>query len=186
MKLANIRLPVQYIKTSLCLLTLVCASSSGMTHAAPQSLSTVQFLVGDWAGGGGTDAGRAQGTSSIKPDLGGHVLVRRDHTEFPAAKGQPAASMDALMLIYSSPTDGRLHATYTDSGGHAIQYTAAHVEPGRRVEFDSDASPNAPTFRLTYAITGLKDLEIRFEMAAPGTPSVFHPVAVGTLRRVRK
>jgi len=172
--------------TSLCLLALICASSSRIVHADSQTLSSVDFLVGDWSGGGDSDAGRARGVSSIKSDLSGHVLVRRDHTEFPAAKGQPASSMDALMLIYASPTDGHLHATYTDSGGHAIQYAAARVEPGHLVEFDSDASPHAPTFRLTYTATGLKGLKIRFEMAAPGAPTAFHPVAVGTLRRSRK
>ncbi len=161
-------------------------AASGSIALADTPLAPLQFLVGDWSGGGSTDAGQAKGVSSIKADLNSHILVRRDHTILPAAKGQPASAMDVLMLIYPSPSDGHLHATYTDSGGHVIQYTAARVEPGRLVEFDSDASPGAPTFHLTYAAEGLNKVGIRFEMAAPGTPAVFHAVAVGTLTRSAK
>ena len=152
-------------------------------QAAPSGLSSIRFLVGDWIGGGGTDVGQATGRSSIKADLSGHVLVRRDHTDIPATKERPRSSMDVLMLIYPQASDGRLHATYTDSGGHVIQYTAARVEPGRLVEFDSDSSPNTPTFRLTYAVTGPKALAVKFEMAAPGAPATFHSVAAGVLKR---
>jgi len=117
-----------------------CAAAGSIAHA-DTPLAPLQFLVGDWSGGGDTDAGRSRGVSSIKADLDGHVLVRRDHTVFPATKGHPASTMDMLMLIYPSSSDGRLHATYTDSAGHVIQYTAARVEPGRLVEFDSDEAP---------------------------------------------
>lgn len=171
---------------SLYCFTLGCLASGNVTHA-DTPLSPLQFLVGDWSGGGDTDAGRSRGVSSIKADLNGHVLVRRDHTDLPAPKGRSSASMDVLMLIYPSPQDGRLHATYTDSGGHVIQYVAARVEPDRLVEFDSEASsPGMPTFRLTYTATASKDLQVKFEMAAPGTPPAFHPVAVGTLKRSGK
>lgn len=164
----------------------VSCGGPAQAQSAPSPLSPVQFLVGDWVGSGSTDVGQATGRSSIKADLGGHVLVRRDHTDLPAAAGRPASSMDVLMLIYPQASDGRLHATYTDSGGHVIQYTAARTQPGRLVEFDSDPSPRAPTFRLTYTLSGPKTLGVRFEMAAPGTALAFHPVAVGTLRRSEK
>ena len=171
---------------ALAALSFLAVSCGGPVQAqsAPSPLSPVQFLVGDWVGGS-TDVGQAKGRSSIKADLGGHVLVRRDHTNLPAA-GRPASSMDVLMLIYPQASDGRLHATYTDSGGHVIQYTAARTQPGRLVEFDSDPSPSAPTFRLTYTLSGPKKLGVRSEMAAPGATSAFHPVAVGTLRRSGK
>ena len=173
------------------LILLCCAAAgfltSGRATRANTPLAPLQFLVGDWSGGGETDAGRSRGVSSIKADLGGHILVRRDHTDLPAPKGRPAASMDVLMLIYSSPADGRLHATYTDSGGHVIQYAAAHVEPGRLVEFDSESpAPGVPAFRLTYTATASQDLQVKFETAPPGTPAAFHPVAVGTLKRLKK
>lgn len=179
--------------TSLCRLSsfsaavLCCAWNAPVLRAAEASpLAPLQFLVGNWAGGGDTDAGRSRGVSSIKTDLGGHVLVRRDHTDLPAAKGQSAASMDVLMLIYPSSADGRLHATYTDSGGHVIQYVAVRVEPGRLVEFDSEASPSVPIFRLTYTATSSENLAVKFEMAPPGAASQFHSVAVGTLKRSGK
>ncbi len=169
----------------LCFAAFGCTAGGSVTHA-DTPLAPLRFLVGDWSGGGDSDAGLDRGISSIKSDLSGHILVRRDHTILPIAKGQPAAAMDTLMLIYPSSSDGRLHAIYTDSGGHVIQYTAARVDPGRLVEFDSDASLSAPAFRLTYAAKGIKAMDVKFEMAAPGTPSVFHPVAVGTLIRSAK
>ncbi len=171
-------------------LSLLAASLSCGGHAqgqaSPSPFSPVEFLVGDWVGGGTTDAGRATGRSSIQADLGGHVLVRRDHTDIPAGAGRPASSMDVLMLIYPQASDGRLHAVYTDSGGHVIQYTAARVEPGRLVEFDSDPSPGAPAFRLTYTASGPQALGVRFERAAPGAAPAFRPIAVGTLTRSKK
>ena len=176
----------------LCFATFGCAASGSIAHAdtlthADTPLAPLQFLVGDWSGGGDSDAGQDRGVSSIKADLDSHVLVRRDHMDFPAAKGQPAAAMDVLMLIYPSPADGHLHATYTDSGGHVIQYIAARVEPGHLVEFDSEASsPGMPTFRLTYTATTPKELKVKFEMAPPGAPSAFHAVAVGTLKQSGK
>ena len=163
-----------------------CCNVHARAQSTPSSLSSLQFLTGEWAGGGSTAAGQATGRSSITSDLGGHVLVRRDHTDIPAANGRPASTIDILMLIYPQASDGKLHATYTDSEGHVIQYTAQQVAPDHMVEFDSAVSPNSPTFRLTYTLLKPAELEVKFEMAMPGKNAVFRSIAVGTLRRSNK
>jgi hypothetical protein len=85
------------------------------------------------------------------------------------------------MLIY--PDGDTLHADYTD-GTHVIHYVSATVVPNRSVVFTSAAQPNAPTFRLTYEAPSASELDIHFDVAAPGSAD-FHPIATGSLTRAK-
>src|ERR1700743_1127997 len=63
-------------------------------------IAQVGFMIGDWRSDGpGTGAG-AGGISEIKPELGGRVLVRRDHVT--TATG---GALDIYMLIYPDGPD---------------------------------------------------------------------------------
>ena len=118
------------------------------------------FMVGDWqADGQGIGAG-AGGVSAIHPDLGGRVLVRRDHVLTKAG-----GAFDIYMVVY--PDGEALRAEFVDTEGHTIHYAAT---PGRgpAVTFLSPGSAQAPGFRLTYAAAGADRLHIRFESAPPG------------------
>jgi hypothetical protein len=126
--------------------------------AAP--LEPLAFMIGDWrATGEGVGAG-AGGDSAIHPDLGGRVLIRRDHVLVRAG-----GSFDLYMLVY--PDGGRAIADFIDTEGHTIHYSVA-PGPGPSAVFESPGRVDAPGFRLTYSAVAPDRLHIRFEIAPPG------------------
>ena len=155
--------------------------AQAQTDKTNNAFGPVRFLVGDWVGEGSSRAGQGQGSFSIKEDLGGVVLVRRDHTEYPAVNGKPAFSLDVMMVIYAE--GGQLRATYFDSEKHAIHYTAKSVVPGKSIQFLSGQSTGSPSYRLTYTKTGDDKMTIKFELAPPGQPDSFTTYAEGEARR---
>jgi hypothetical protein len=157
------------------------ASAQAQTHKTGNPFDPVRFLIGDWVGEGSSKAGQGQGAFSIKEDLGGAILVRRDHTDYPATDGKPAFSLDVLMVIY--PEGGQLRATFFDSEKHVIHYTAKSVVPETSVQFVSVEAAGAPTFRLTYTKTGDDKMSVKFEIAPPGKPDSFTTYAEGVARR---
>ena len=166
----------------LCLAT--ATGAFAQTAPLKPELTGLGFLIGTWGSGTGKVAetgGTSRGASTITSEVGGSVLLRRDHTDLFGADGKPTGSFDQLMMIY--PDDGGVHADYSD-GEHIIHYTAAAIVPGRSVSFTTTASARAPSFRLTYEKTDPDTLSVRFDMAPPGQ-TVFAPIASGTLHKDR-
>ena len=158
------------------------AGATAQSASLKPALSGISFLVGTWTGGTGKVAdtgGTSRGSSTITAEVGGSVLIRRDHTDLFGADGKPSGSFEQVMMIY--PEGGTLHADYSD-GEHIIHYTSAAVVPGRSVVFTTAASAGAPSFRLRYEKADAQTLAIRFEMAPPGQTD-FHAIATGTLRK---
>lgn len=167
----------------------VCGQGTSVTPRAvsptvPTSpLDGVRFLVGTWQGEGSGQPGQGNGSASFKLDLDGRVLVRRNHSEYPAAPGKPAAVHDDLMVIYPEPGTGRLEAVYFDNEGHVIEYTGEVSPDGRRVVFISEAEPTTPTFRLTYTRVGDDVVDVAFDVAPRSSPGTFKPYVSGRTRR---
>jgi hypothetical protein len=139
-------------------------------------------LRSSWESGTGRVAdtgGTSTGSSTIDVEIGGAVLLRRDHTKLFNADGKASGTFDQIMMIY--PERGTLHADYSD-GEHIIHYTSAVILPGRSVTFTSAVSAAAPAFRLTYEAPASDTLTVRFEIKPPGAPD-FKPIASGTLHK---
>jgi hypothetical protein len=146
----------------------------------PDTWSSFQFLLGDWKGGASGKPGEGSGEFSLKPELGGKVLVRRNHDEYPAGSGQTNIAMhDDLMIIYPAADPGSFRAEYFDSEGHVIHYVAT-PSPGKIVMV-SNNPPTQPRFRLTYTKKPDNSLGIDFEIAPPGQD--FHSYLSGTVTR---
>jgi hypothetical protein len=148
--------------------------------------STFRFLLGEWVGEGAGDPGPGSGQFAFALDLAGHVLVRRNRSDIPAANGRPAVSHEDLLIVYAGAGGLRDRAIYFDNEGHTIAYTVTATEPGKSLTFLSDAEPGTPRFRLTYVQTAQDALEIKFEIAPPGKPEEFRVYLVGKARRKPK
>lgn len=150
------------------------SAADGQSPALTGPVAALGFMVGDWRGDGqGVGAG-AGGVSAMHADLGGRVLVRRDHVLTKAG-----GAFDILMVVYPDQGD-TLRAEFIDTEGHTIHY-AARPGPGPSVTFESPGSAQAPGFRLTYAAVNPDRLHIRFEIAPPG--GAYKPYSEGDVVR---
>jgi len=152
--------------------------------AASANWNSLKFLVGKWVGEGTAETGQAgAGYCSFEAGLQGKVLVRKNHSEYPAANGRPAISHDDLMIIYPDQARQQLRAFYTDNEGNVIHYTVTTASDGKGAVFLGDAEPGAPRYRLTYALTQPDHMTITFEMAPSGKPDQFQKFIEGKMRR---
>ena len=125
-----------------------------------------KWLIGDWVGEGSGKPGEGKGWFSLKEDLSGKVLVRKNHSEYPAANGKPETIHDDLMIIYTDNNGDPSKAVYFDNEGHNINYSISYT--GTTIIFMSDKIPNAPVFRLTYTAINTDTVGIKFEMSQDG------------------
>ncbi|MBI3665948.1 MAG: hypothetical protein HY236_06945 [Acidobacteria bacterium] len=132
-----------------------------------------QFLVGEWVGEGGGQPGQGTGSFSFRFELQGKVLVRRNRSDYPAAKDRPAYSHEDLMIVYPDPGGNSMRAVYFDNEGQVIHYTAQFSPDQKTLTFLSDVAPGAPRFRLTYTKSGGATLGLKFDIAPPGKPDSF-------------
>ncbi|HEV2289865.1 MAG TPA: hypothetical protein VGR81_13050 [Candidatus Acidoferrales bacterium] len=161
------------------------ATAQAQTSAAPAttSLDSLKFLVGKWIGEGTAETGQGGGGHcSFEPGLQGKVLIRKNHSEYPAAKDHPAIVHDDLMIIYADNSKHQLRAFYTDNEGHVIHYTVSAAPGGKSAIFLGDIEPGAPRYRLTYTITTPGHMTIDFKMAPPSSPGQFQKFISGKLR----
>jgi hypothetical protein len=124
------------------------------------------WLTGDWVGQGSGTPGQGGGWFSLKPDLGGKILVRRNHSEYPAKEYKPEIVHDDLMIVYLDNSGQPGRAIYFDNEGHIINYAIAYR--GKSIAFTSDKVQNMPLFRLTYASLENDTINVRFEMSKDG------------------
>ncbi len=158
---------------------LSAASARAQTASLKPGLQGLAFLVGHWSsqapGKVMETGGSSTGEISFTPEAGGSVLLRKDHVSLYDASGKATGGFDIIMMIY--PEAGDLHADYAD-GDHIIHYTSAKIDPGHAVTLTSAPSPTAPTFRLSYALSSPKVLDIAFAMAPPGSAD-YRSIAIG-------
>jgi hypothetical protein len=166
------------------------APSAASRDGGLPGLAGLSFLLGEWEGRGGGGPGQGSGWFSFSSDLQQKVVVRRNHSDYPAAEGRPAYSHDDLMVVYPQPAGRPLQAIYFDSEGHVIRYQVRLEpaepagSPGRPAAvFLSDAAPPAPRFRLTYQVTGPDTLDLTFEIAPPDKPDAFARYITASARR---
>ncbi len=142
-----------------------------------------QFLIGEWKGEGSGDPGQGTGSFSFWPDLNENIIIRKNHTEYPASKDRPAFSHDDLMIVHKE--DDKTRATYFDNEGHVINYIVQFSEDSSSLIFTGDIKPLEPRFRLTYTKVENGEVKINFEIAPPGKSETFTMYLGGVAIRTR-
>lgn len=131
------------------------------------------LLNGNWQGGGKGEPGTGTGGFTFAYDLQNKVIVRKSHAVYPAANDHPPITHDDLMTVYADGAEKKLKAIYFDNEGHVINYEIEMSADKTSVVFLSGVIAGQPRYRLSYA--KLKDgaLNVKFEIAPPGSPDDF-------------
>ncbi|MDP4223271.1 MAG: hypothetical protein Q8868_08165 [Bacteroidota bacterium] len=137
------------------------------------------WLTGEWIGEGSGKPGQGSGTFSFAFDLDRNILVRKNHTEYPATGTRPQTMHNDLMIVYPDPGGNITKAIYFDNEGHTINYTITYSE--KSVTFTSDKIPNMPVFRLIYTLIDNGTVNIQFQMSQDGIK--FNPYLEGISKR---
>jgi len=158
---------------------LMLSPTFAWAEPAAEPWAGLQFLVGDWNGGGGGKPGEGTGAFSFKLDLGSKVLVRRNFAQYPPKPGQKeGVRHDDLMIVYlAGPL---LKAIYFDNEGHVINYAVTTAD--KTATFESDAGPpGVPRFKLVYQQKDDAAVDLTFSIAPPGSP--FRPYITASAKR---
>jgi hypothetical protein len=161
------------MKSSKFILAAILLVSGQLLHGqlASNPWDKWNHLIGEWVGEGNGQPGQGDGKFSFQTDLDGKILVRKNHTVFPATATSKAAIHDDLLIVYPGVASESQEAIYFDNEGHTIKYKVTFSD--KSVILTSDASSPSPRFRLSYSTIDAKTVNIRFEMASPQTPEVF-------------
>ncbi len=124
------------------------------------------WLTGEWVGVGTGQPGQGGGYFTFYTELTNNILVRKGHTEFPAADNKPAVIHDDLMIVYPDRAGIPSKAIYFDNEGHTINYLLAYSE--NSIILTSEKAEHAPIFRLTYTLFDKETVNTKFEMSRDG------------------
>lgn len=176
------------MKTQLRIILFLLSPMALFAQNLPESWNAWQFLLGEWTSGqsSGVPGQASKGSFSLTPDLGGQVLVRKNHAEYPAANGRPAIVHDDLMIIYHVPSATGRFATkafYDDSEGHVIHYNVSFSPDKKQIVFLSEPSQGAPQYRLSYEDLQPGVAKVVFEIAPPNKPEQFATYVQATVKR---
>jgi hypothetical protein len=122
--------------------------------------------MGEWIGEGSGQPGQGGGTFSFTYDLDENIIVRKSHSEYPAAADKPAIIHDDLMVVYLDFSGNPSKAIYFDNEGHTINYQITYSD--KSIVLTSDKIPGVPVFRLTYTLLESGTVDTKFEMSQDG------------------
>jgi len=155
------------MKTAIMALAIgICGLSSKSYGQQDTTWQKWNWLIGDWVGEGSGVPGQGGGWFSLQPDLGGKILMRKNHSEYLATKDKPEIIHDDLMIVYLDNAGQPAGAIYFDNEGHVINYAIAYRE--RSIIFTGNRVQKMPVFRLTYAPLANDSIAVKFEMSGDG------------------
>jgi len=165
------------------LVLMLCPPALSQQPAADPNWESMTRLLGKWVGEGSSELGSGSGYFTFEPDLKGKVLIRKNHSEYPATKDRPTYVHEDLMTVYADPATKRTRAFYVDTEGHVINYEVSFSADGDKITFLSEAQPAAPRYRLSYIYSAPGRMTVTLEMAQPGKPDEFQKIVEGKVRR---
>lgn len=169
--------------SSVLILVVLCQAAMAQQQPANPNLTALNSLLGKWVGEGNAEVGSGSGSFSFEASLQNKVLVRKNHSEYRAAKDAPLYVHDDLLIVYSDTATKQLRAFYTDSEGHVINYGVNVSADGKDIVFLSDTQANSAHYRLTYTLTQPDKMSVTLEMAPPDKPDQFKQIVEGKVRK---
>ena len=160
------------------------APARAQAPAKADPWAAYRFLIGTWTGEGQGQAGTNTGAATFKLDLDGRILVRTNRATVAATAQRPAAVHEDLVVIYREAPGQPARAIYWDNEDHTIEYDVSTSADGKTVTLVSKAAASAPRFRLVYTLLAPGSVDVKFEMAPPGSPDAFKVYTQGVMRRV--
>jgi hypothetical protein len=161
----------------------LCQAVPAQQQTSNPNLASLKFLLGKWIGEGSAEAGTGSGYFTFETSLQDKALVRKNHSEYRAAKEGLLYVHDDLMIVYLDAATKQVRAFYTDSEGHVINYATSISRDGKRFVFLSDAQADGPRYRLTYTVTQPNAMSVTLEMAPADRPDQFEKTVEGKVRR---
>lgn len=149
----------------LILLVIILLPPFGFTQQS-DPFESWKWLLGEWVGEGNGQPGKGSGEFSLFPDLDNKILVRKNHSEYPATKDKPKIIHDDLMVVYLDFSGNPNKAIYFDNENHVINYNISYS--ANSIILTSEKIPNVPVFRLTYASVEKELINVKFEMSQDG------------------
>lgn len=116
------------------------------------------FLIGEWVGEGNGQPGQGEGKFSLRTDLDGNILVRKNSTAYPETTTSKAFVHEDLLVVYPGNESSTQEAIYFADNS---------------VVLTSDLVANMPRFRLSYVMIDSRTVKIDFEMASSQKPEEF-------------
>lgn len=124
------------------------------------------WLTGEWKGEGSGKPGQGTGVFTFTSDLNREIIIRKSHTDFPAANGKPAFVHEDLLIVYSGPSGKEDKAIYFDNEGHTISYNISYKD--NSIVLTSEKVTGTPVFRLVYTPVDNRTVNTSFEMPQDG------------------
>jgi hypothetical protein len=154
------------MKLKLVLITLLVSMFSTSFAQQNPSWEKWDWLIGEWIGQGTGTPGKGGGFFTFSLDLDKKILVRKSHSEYPAADNKPKVTHNDLMIVYPDYTGNPSSAIYFDNEGHTINYSIVYSD--KSIVLTSNKIPDVPVFRLTYTMLDYETVNTKFEISKDG------------------
>ena len=139
-----------------------------------------QWLLGEWKGKGSGKPGKGSGSFSLKEELKGKIIIRKNYNIYPSSGTMPSVTHEDFTTIYSTANGDR--AMYFDNEGHQINYAITY-SPGNII-LKTDMVQGLPLYRLSYTLVDRNTINVRFEMAQDGEHFITY--TEGVCKRMKK
>ncbi|MGO9270479.1 MAG: hypothetical protein ACLQOO_09540 [Terriglobia bacterium] len=137
----------------------------------PPDFSSLDWLIGEWAGSTAGRSPKAQIHFSVAYDLGKRFMVLREEVSFAAQAGASAAKESWMGILGPEGSDKSFFLCTYSSTGFVTRYRVVGDGQGIRLSSEGgELSPAGWVFRRFYQEVSVDTFQVTVEVAPPGKP----------------